>query len=231
MYRNRFLALFALALGLRILWSARHHVEAPPADLGGVFSYIHQTNDVAVVLLGLLFPLVAALMVYLFLVTMAETLASAVGLVRVSSLFGTIAPTFWRKFVLRPFSVGAIALPTMFLGVAGAESADSAPASFSQATPITMVLVSGTATSSLSEAPVLSMTQTRNTTYTVQTGDSLWHIAEQHLTQRLGLEPSLSSIRSYWLELIDENLDRLPDSSNPSLIFVGTELVLPEITA
>lgn len=61
-----------------------------------------------------------------------------------------------------------------------------------------------------------------NSTYIVKSGDSLWKIAENHMTKN---DPSVSEIDTAWRELWQRNRDVIGD--NPSLIYVGQELVLP----
>ena len=61
-----------------------------------------------------------------------------------------------------------------------------------------------------------------NSTYIVKRGDSLWKIAEIHMTKS---DASVSEIDTAWRELWQRNIDVIGD--NPSLIYVGQELVLP----
>lgn len=61
-----------------------------------------------------------------------------------------------------------------------------------------------------------------NSTYIVKRGDSLWKIAELHMTKR---DPSVSEIDTAWRELWQRNREVIGE--NPSLIYVGQELILP----
>lgn len=64
-------------------------------------------------------------------------------------------------------------------------------------------------------------------TYTVEPGDHLWGIAEDHVERQLGRTAANDEVRPYWHELIEENRDRLVDPSDPSLIRPGQVLALP----
>ena len=67
-------------------------------------------------------------------------------------------------------------------------------------------------------------------THTVVAGDSFWTIAEGVVARRLGRPPSDIETADYWLRLVDANLDRLPDASDPDLIHPGQVFVLPPAT-
>lgn len=67
---------------------------------------------------------------------------------------------------------------------------------------------------------------TAPTQVTVESGDSLWVIAEEQLTADLGRAPTDDEIRPYWQELIVANGDRMAERANPSLIFAGQVLTL-----
>jgi hypothetical protein len=62
----------------------------------------------------------------------------------------------------------------------------------------------------------------------VRPGDSLWSIAEFVLADRLGRPPSQRETARYWLRVIDMNRSRLPDPRNPSLLFAGDLISLPD---
>lgn len=63
-------------------------------------------------------------------------------------------------------------------------------------------------------------------TVEVQSGDSLWLIAERHLTTRLGHAPTQEEMRAHWRATIDANLPALR-SGNPDLIHPGEIITLP----
>jgi hypothetical protein len=65
------------------------------------------------------------------------------------------------------------------------------------------------------------------TTHVVVAGDNLWSIAAAHLTEVQGERPTQRQVTPYWRALIEANRDRLPDPSNPDLLFPGVHLVLP----
>lgn len=60
-------------------------------------------------------------------------------------------------------------------------------------------------------------------THVVAPGDHLWAIAEAHLTDHLGRQPSDAEVVPYWRNLIAAN----PQVANPDLIFPGQSLVVP----
>lgn len=62
---------------------------------------------------------------------------------------------------------------------------------------------------------------------TIESGDSLWEVAEKQLTADLGRTPSDEEIAPYWQELVVVNGDRLVEPANPSLIYAGQVLTLP----
>jgi hypothetical protein len=64
-------------------------------------------------------------------------------------------------------------------------------------------------------------------TWTVRSGDDLWSIAEATLRSAPGRDPDEREIGRYWLALIDINRARLPDPSDPSLLYPGDTVVLP----
>ncbi len=59
--------------------------------------------------------------------------------------------------------------------------------------------------------------------WTVAAGDSLWSIAEAHLTVAGGAAPSLDAVSSYWSRLVAANREL----GDPDLIFPGDRVVLP----
>lgn len=63
--------------------------------------------------------------------------------------------------------------------------------------------------------------------YTVVAGDHLWGIAEQHLGGLGVTDPG--ALATYWQQLIDANRHRLADPENPDLIHPGQELELPPL--
>ncbi|HTO01569.1 MAG TPA: LysM peptidoglycan-binding domain-containing protein, partial [Microthrixaceae bacterium] len=64
-------------------------------------------------------------------------------------------------------------------------------------------------------------------THVVAPGEHLWSIAEDTVTARLGASADPDRIRSYWLELIQANRDRLTDPDNTDFILPGQVLRLP----
>jgi len=67
--------------------------------------------------------------------------------------------------------------------------------------------------------------------YTVRAGDSLWRIAEQHLTRELDRVPSSAELVPYWRALIEANHTSLPDPDDPDLILPGQRLTVPPLLA
>ncbi|MEX2533327.1 MAG: LysM domain-containing protein [Nitriliruptoraceae bacterium] len=66
--------------------------------------------------------------------------------------------------------------------------------------------------------------------YTVVTGDSFWRIAERHVQAAAEQAVSVVTVRTvatYWLALIEANLDVLVEAGNPNLLHVGQVLELP----
>jgi nucleoid-associated protein YgaU/DNA-binding SARP family transcriptional activator len=65
-------------------------------------------------------------------------------------------------------------------------------------------------------------------TVTVEPNDNFWGIAEQHLTDTLGRQPTNNETADYWQQLIDANRDLLV-TGNPSLIYPGQQFNLPPV--
>ncbi|MGH9187479.1 MAG: hypothetical protein ACRD0U_16960, partial [Acidimicrobiales bacterium] len=78
-----------------------------------------------------------------------------------------------------------------------------------------------------SPAPADAAAPTPGATVAVQPGWNLWAMSELALTSTLGRAPTNGEIWTYWQQVIDANLDQLPDPANPDLLFVGTVLTLP----
>jgi hypothetical protein len=65
------------------------------------------------------------------------------------------------------------------------------------------------------------------TMWRVRHGDCFWEIARRVLTARLGRAPTNAEVAGYWRPLIEANRALLAHPANPSLLFVGQELLLP----
>lgn len=64
---------------------------------------------------------------------------------------------------------------------------------------------------------------------TVQRGDNLWDIAARHLDAAGGEQATEAQVRDHWVEMIEANRDRLADPNNPSLIYSGQRMRLPDV--
>ena len=60
----------------------------------------------------------------------------------------------------------------------------------------------------------------------VRAGESFWSIAEDEVLTAVD-EATDADIARYWRRLIETNRTRLPDPTNPDLLWVGTRLVIP----
>ena len=78
--------------------------------------------------------------------------------------------------------------------------------------------------------PAAPLTAVANqpTEVVVKSGDHLWSLAEQRLTQVRGQGVSDTEIALYWLKVIETNLSRIR-SGDPDLIVPGEILLLPGI--
>ncbi|MDY7100982.1 MAG: hypothetical protein S0880_07325 [Actinomycetota bacterium] len=65
------------------------------------------------------------------------------------------------------------------------------------------------------------------TTWTIESGDHLWHVAEDTVARHLGRPATDAEIAPYWQRLIDTNRDTLADPTNPDLVFPGQVFHLP----
>lgn len=68
----------------------------------------------------------------------------------------------------------------------------------------------------------------RSVTYVVQPGDHLWSIAAAYLESHIGRTASVEEIAPVWQEVVDLNR-HLVRSGDPSLIFPGERILLPEL--
>jgi hypothetical protein len=64
-------------------------------------------------------------------------------------------------------------------------------------------------------------------TWTVQPGDSFWHIAEETLAEAWHRPPTDAEITPYWKSVIDQNRSKLARPGDPDLIFPGQVFELP----
>ena len=74
----------------------------------------------------------------------------------------------------------------------------------------------------------------QRSTHTVVAGDSFWRIAQLQVAaaaQLAGSAVSVRAVATYWLTLIDANLEILIDASNPDFLQVGQVLTLPPLDA
>lgn len=76
-------------------------------------------------------------------------------------------------------------------------------------------------------APNGARTVALPTTWTVEPGDSLWHIADAVMAQAKGRPPQISELGPYWEAVVDANRGRLADPDNPDLLFPGQVMTVP----
>jgi hypothetical protein len=63
----------------------------------------------------------------------------------------------------------------------------------------------------------------------VRPGDNLWSIAEQTLAAAWDDSPGDRQVAGYWMTVIAVNRSRLPEPSDPSLLFAGDVILLPPV--
>ena len=63
-------------------------------------------------------------------------------------------------------------------------------------------------------------------TYTVVSGDSFWRIAERQV-RLVDPDADVRTVATYWLLLVEENVDQLVVAGNPDLLYAGQVLTLP----
>ena len=76
-------------------------------------------------------------------------------------------------------------------------------------------------------APASGAGEHRARSWMVRPGDSLWTIAATALTAASGRPPSARELGTYWWQVVELNRPRLPNPSDPDLLFPGDEVSLP----
>ncbi len=79
----------------------------------------------------------------------------------------------------------------------------------------------------VTQPPVVDAGQLAEQTYTVQSGDSYWEIADHHLEIVLGHEPTPHEVLAETNDLMGANVDRLGNRTPTSMIYTGDVLILP----
>ncbi len=91
----------------------------------------------------------------------------------------------------------------------------------------TMVRVPTAPVVVVAQPATASVTTTPNTRHTVERGDNLWLIADQHLHQSTG-QATAEDVARYWRRVIEANESTLR-SGDPNLIYPGEIVTLPEL--
>lgn len=68
-----------------------------------------------------------------------------------------------------------------------------------------------------------------HTRWTAAPGDSLWSLAESHLSTTLGRPVGDTELVPYWQEVVERNRTRLVDPTNADLIFPGQQFEIPAL--
>jgi hypothetical protein len=63
----------------------------------------------------------------------------------------------------------------------------------------------------------------------IQTGDSLWSVADQVLSTALGHPPDEDVLGRYWWQLVEVNRSRLPNPEDPDFVMPGFVVTVPAI--
>ena len=222
-HRPAVIASMAVGVGAA-LWFA-----GPPPQL--------QDGDVVAFVVSAARLLALAMAAYLVLVALLATLTAR----RQHGLLARLTRLVTLPALHRSLSGGIL-----LLGIASPAGAASPPSAVEPETA-TLQRISPEAngettgfnqaeTALLNQAEMATMTRLPDTsianskpaeTWTVASGDHLWQIAEETLSERLDHAPSTAEVTSYWSELIEINRDQLVDASNPDLVFPGQRFVLP----
>ncbi len=109
---SRLLAIGALALGLAALAYSAPALPAPPSQPAGLVAWWSHT-DPALALGALLRLAALGMCAWLLLVTTVELLATATGWRALARIARDLAPTVWQVLVLRPITVGTLAVPVV----------------------------------------------------------------------------------------------------------------------
>ena len=137
---------------------------------------------------------------------------------------GEVPPAAAPLMTLRAASPSTA--PTMTLRATGTDGADGAAPSSApvdpaqESPPPTPALPAG-------EPAEGALGTGQAADYVVEAGDHFWRIAERTIAAALGREPVEAEVGAYWRRLVDANVDRLSDPTNPDLLFPGQAVVLP----
>ncbi len=115
--------------------------------------------------------------------------------------------------------------PTTTAPAVGTVAADQAPLTAAARPLMRLVESPAQPPAAVPAVPAAPAEGDHHTSWVVRPGDNLWDIAAA-LQAAAGVQDE-DLVRSYWLELIDANRDRLSDPDNPDLVFVGQQLRLP----
>lgn len=156
-YSHRLVALGTLAAALVVLaWSA-----GPIPDIPGdpsTWPTWWSATDPALALAAVLRAGATVACTYLFLVTVLDLLATAVGSGSLTRVARRLAPPAWRAVVLRPVAAGALALPVLVSPIIGSPagattSTTTVPADDEQDAPVLTMTWAGPPSVTTSTAP------------------------------------------------------------------------------
>jgi nucleoid-associated protein YgaU len=210
---------------------------ASPAELS---SWLEQRDPVVA---GFAVLRVAALAAGLYIVLLAALHAatSAVGYRPLSRFVERLTVPTLRRALTSAAGVGISS--AVVLGAITPAGAD--PPTTSSDRMVELSTSSGPAISEVATMSVIDDAQIPNagtravatpaaavvdTTWTVEPGDSLWSIAEEHLADAGGAVVDERQVAVYWRSLIEANRAALLVPGDPNLIFPGQLLSLPPVT-
>jgi hypothetical protein len=209
-------------------------LAAPPARGFGLWL---AERDAATAAFALLRLVALALGWYLLASTLV---AFGLRLVRADGAAGAVeacAPPLVRRLVRGAAGI-SIAASALAVTATIATSSSATPASAAASESVTMRLLDGADDAVVmrrlddDDAGDVTMRRlddapSREATWTVEPGDSLWSISERTLTAAWKRAPTDREIDPYWRALVEHNRPTLHDPDNPDLLFPAQVIGVP----
>ena len=224
-----------LGLVVCVLWLAGRALGTPPARSWGAASSWYELVGPSVALMAVVRVGALAVAVWLFVAATLELFAAVLPRPSIQRLAGLIAPRTVHRLMqglaglsltagLAVPAPGAATLDSPGAGVAVVRLVEEPPPEAGTATM--HVVTDPTLPASAAATPPTHAVAVADAV-SVETGDSLWSIAQGALVDAGDASPSDAAVTSYWRRVIEANLSVLVEPTNPDLIYPGQIITLP----